>query len=109
MISLEPTPKVAVASLIELWLGEHGLCAVACTCSYLRNHEAVAREQAKVWAMNEAINMFIGALAASTAEARYQAFLLLLLLQAFPAPPGLCSGRIRNACDQRGQQPRGRT
>ena len=68
-----------MASLIELWLGEHGLCAVACTCSHLRNHEAVAREQAKVWAMNEAINMFIGALAASTAEARYQAF---------PAPPG---------------------
>ena len=79
-----PPPPPLLEMVDDVWppilsrLGEHGLCAVACTCSYLRNHEAVAREQAKVWAMNEAINMFIGALAASTAEARYQAF---------PAPP----------------------
>ena len=55
-------------------LGEHGLSAVARTCRYLRDHEAVAREQAKVWAVYKTIDMFLGAMAASTAEARYQAF-----------------------------------
>ena len=75
-----PSPPPSLLQMVDdVWppilsrLGEHGLSAVACTCSYLRNHEAVARERANVWAMYEAINVFLGTLAASTAETRYQA------------------------------------
>lgn len=91
--SLAQQPRSSLETMVDdVWhqvlsrLGERDLVAVACTCTALRNHEAVAREQAKVWAVYQAINMFIGALAASDGEERYRALSSTLAPAPNPAP-----------------------